>query len=475
MAKTAAERKRASRARMSQEKREEVKKNDRKRRKFKYSQMSHSELKKHQRQSKEGMKKLRAKRKEAAGPSTPTLQTPPRTPRSAFTTRQAFGKARARARRSLPQTPKRRSAVLTSIASEESLSQSSKSCRCDEQRRSGRTQLERRNEMAAAFQDAKEEVTEFFHREDLSRILPGKKDVKMCRDKDGTKRHVQRRVMTMTLKESHKLFSRSSRANVSLASFCRLRPPDVELVGSMKKRVCCCPKCENLSFKLASAPWCQSRQTIQEILGEISCNPDSAAHMVERCDECSKRLDKFFAENLDTDAKDTTISFNVWDGGTLMKKTMSHDSFIANLHSELIQMKQHQYNIRRQAEELRKAKEALLTGGKDIILQTDFAERYSVEHRNEVMQAHWKKAASGVSIYTAVAYYRDDNGALQCVSYGVISESEKQSAYEVVMYNRRILDDLIRDSRLSESIYGLMALLASLKTGTYKWGTHQIL
>ena len=118
-----------------------------------------------------------------------------------------------------------------------------------------------------------------------------------------------------------------------------------------------------------------------------------------------------------------------------------------------MEMKRHQFHIRRQAEELRKAKASLPAGGAEVILQTDFAERYSIEQQNEVMQAHWTKTTPGISIYTAVVYYRDCNNALKWISYGIVSDSLKQSAYEVVTYNRRIMDDLKNRGLATERVH----------------------
>ena len=51
----------------------------------------------------------------------------------------------------------------------------------------------------------KEDIQNFYQREDISLYMPGKQDVVTVRDKNG-KRKEQKRVLTMTVAEAHSLF-----------------------------------------------------------------------------------------------------------------------------------------------------------------------------------------------------------------------------------------------------------------------------
>ncbi|XP_060777393.1 uncharacterized protein LOC132886578 [Neoarius graeffei] len=80
--------------------------------------------------------------------------------------------------------------------------------------------------------DTVNKVIAFFHQDDISRPLPGKKDFKSV--KEGDKRvHKQKRLIVMNLNEAFQLFKQSNPdLKIGISKFCSLRPKECITVGA---------------------------------------------------------------------------------------------------------------------------------------------------------------------------------------------------------------------------------------------------
>ena len=65
-------------------------------------------------------------------------------------------------------------------------------------------------------------------------------------------------------------------------------------------------------------------------------------------------------------------------------------------------LQSYQYNITRQNEELKKAKDNLQNN--QVIVLIDFAENFSIKYHREIMAAHWANNKE-VTIFTCVLYF----------------------------------------------------------------------
>lgn len=75
-------------------------------------------------------------------------------------------------------------------------------------------------------------VTEFYLDQDISRNLPGKKDVVMVRNDNGKREAVRKRLLLSNLNEAFAAFKmRSPQVNVGFSKFAELRPPQIILPG----------------------------------------------------------------------------------------------------------------------------------------------------------------------------------------------------------------------------------------------------
>ncbi|GBN42625.1 hypothetical protein AVEN_91886-1 [Araneus ventricosus] len=124
----------------------------------------------------------------------------------AFTSPQALGKAVRKVKKSLPSSPRKKKAVVEKLASHVGLLTPS-------------TKPREKNGLP---KDTTECVKAFYYRDDVSRQLPGKKDVKSIRNIETNKKAcLQKRLLMYNLKDAFQLF-KIDRPNIEigLSKFC---------------------------------------------------------------------------------------------------------------------------------------------------------------------------------------------------------------------------------------------------------------
>ena len=93
-----------------------------------------------------------------------------------------------------------------------------------------------------------DEVVSFYHRADISRCMPGKKDAAKV---DAGKPKVQTRILNDYLVNLYARF-RTERPTLqmSLSSFCKLRPKNIKLTKFLSRNICLCTIHQNFALKL---------------------------------------------------------------------------------------------------------------------------------------------------------------------------------------------------------------------------------
>jgi len=419
---SAAERKRKSRAcrteeqkLMEKEKAKEFMKNLRMKKK------NDTQWKKKERQaSKLRMQNMRLKQKLES-----SITVSSTSPKKAYSSPQSFGKALKRVKSKLPQSPRKRIAVVEKLAIDIGIPISS-----------SRTVSEKKG----IPDEVKDMVIEFYRKDEISRIYPGKKDVKSFRDPiTNEKVRLQKRLLTYNLKESHEIFKVDNpNIDIGLSKFCEFRPVEVETVKSKDHEVCCCPYCENFGFLLRQCKWKDNNiKHVSDLLSLTICDQQSADCMKNRCNTCSH----LFPILLDEKLASKHIEVEQWNLGKLETKTFEEAALTEELTDQFSKLTEHLYNTTRQAKELRIQKDNLKP--KEILLQTDFAQNFQIKHQSEVMAAHWKSADDpSVTIYTSVVYFRrDPDGDLMKQTYAVISDTTQHSSKEVKLFNEMLIED----------------------------------
>ena len=86
----------------------------------------------------------------------------------------------------------------------------------------------------------KDEISNFYRRDDNSRVTTGRRDTI---SRHGEKR--QRRVLLDTLQNLHKKYNAEHHCTSISYSFCRLRPFHTVHPSQRDRQTCLCQKCEN--------------------------------------------------------------------------------------------------------------------------------------------------------------------------------------------------------------------------------------
>ena len=319
---------------------------------------------------------------------------------SPFRTRQSEGKAWKKLVSSLPANRLERQHLLARVSQKEGI------------------QLDLSNDEGSSKDTNKTpieiKVEEFYHREDISRVQPGRKDVRSVHLDDGTKVKVSKRVMQFTLSEAHAIFLKEyDDMHVSRSKFCRLRPHDVFLSSTADQTVCACVIHENMDS------FCKAAELGKpsELLYSFLCSDRTHDCITITCQHCPIKTKGFLNEKLSKQ----TYQVDKWVKGILEHLTLSKKQFQNEIEDMLVKFGEHIYLKDSQTKALKLDKENLIQG--EVLIHGDFAENYGIRHRVEPMEAHWSNVP-GVMIFTAVAYYRSETNDMCARSYEIVSDCQ---------------------------------------------------
>jgi len=353
---------------------------------------------------------------------------------------QVLGRACNRAKKNLPRSPHRQVHVLAKLV--QNLSPRKRKsvidlCDVSQKRRKLEFEEQRKKRCDALSDEAIKEVQDFYARDDISRMLPGKKDYKSVKLPEGKREHHQKRQLLYKISEAHQLFKEESSLKIEKSKFAELRPPHILPLSSIDQEVCICIYHENLDLllqglsKITSKCW-----SSEEAVAQTVCSLDTLKCVDRDCDSCGvTHLTDSLTQSLD---EDSSISYHQWqkvDG--LMKKVLVQTTLYeatCHLQTLLTPFSRHVYNIRRQFQELKHLKQNLKDD--EVIIHEDFSENFQIRNQREVMASHWSKEL--VTVFTAVVYYKENN-ELKNQSYAVISDDLRHEKGSIYIFNKEIL------------------------------------
>ena len=96
-------------------------------------------------------------------------------------------------------------------------------------------------------------VQAFYYHDDISRVMPGKKDFVSARNENGEKEHCQKRLVLCNLREAYKQFkTQHPDVKVGFSKFAELRPKECVLAGATGTHsVCVCVIHQNVKLMMA--------------------------------------------------------------------------------------------------------------------------------------------------------------------------------------------------------------------------------
>ena len=131
--------------------------------------------------------------------------------------------------------------------------------------------------------EIKQNVTNFFESDEISRMCPGMKDFVPVRI-DGEKVHKQKRLILCNLDEVYQAFKAKHPCKIGFSKFCELRPKWCITVGARGTySVCVCTQHQNV--KLMSA--CLGHKvTYHTLIQKLVCEETNKTCMLHRCNNC---------------------------------------------------------------------------------------------------------------------------------------------------------------------------------------------
>ena len=264
-------------------------------------------------------------------------------------------------------------------------------------------------------------VRSFYESDDISRVMPGKKDFVSVK-KEGKRLHVQKRLVLSNLREVYCEFKEKfPDQKIGFSKFAEIRPKHCILAGaSGTHSVCVCTIHQNVKLmmfemRLSDLP------TYHHCLARIMCNPPLPKCFLGGCEACpgiTKLKDDLIAL-LDENDMDQIV-YKQWtstDRSTLETFCVPVEEFIEIFSEKLELLRPHSFIASQQAQFYSKCKTNLQVG--EILVTVDFSENYSFILQDAAQGFHWNN--SQATLHPFVAYFVD-SGELRHLSYVIISD-----------------------------------------------------
>ena len=284
-------------------------------------------------------------------------------------------------------------------------------------------------------QETVDNVCAFYESDEISRIMPGKKDVVSVK-KDGKRLYVQKRLVLCNLQEVYSEFKdKFPDQKVGFSKFAELRPKHCILAeASGTHSVCVCTIHQNVklmmfALRLSDLP------TYHHCLAMIMCNPPLPKCYLGECDTCPDvmKLKEKLITHVDENDVDKIV-YKQWvstDRSTLETYCVPAEEFVEIFCEKIELLRPHSSIASEQASFYTKCKASLQPG--EMLVSVDFSENYSFILQDAVQGFHWNN--SQATNHPFVAYYVD-SGELHHLSYVIISDCLHHDTIAVYLFQK---------------------------------------
>ncbi len=265
--------------------------------------------------------------------------------------------------------------------------------------------------------ESKDLVVKFYEKDDISKMMPGRKDYKVVKTTGG-KESRQKRVMVLTVHEAYAIFNENNPGLMKVSKFASLRPEHVMLASRMPHNVCGCKLhsdiillLESLHRKLPNLFPLYSFDFLENVV----CDTESEECMINDCATCKDG--KLFSEKYDVKNPGDKITYVQWEEdecGFLEKKVVHSivGEAVQLLREKLPRFLWHHFVKRCQSKYFEIAKQQ--NDSKSCTVQMDFAENYTIEIQDSIQSQYWKKKQ--ISLYTVVIWFEEKSLSLLIAS-----------------------------------------------------------
>ena len=301
----------------------------------------------------------------------------------------------------------------------------------------------------------------FYELDEVSRIMPGKKDFVSIREGDH-RVHVQKRLILGNLKEVYQQFKEKyPMVKVGFSKFAELRPRNCVLAGtSGTHAVCVCKIHQNVKLMMVggkipelSANDDVPLQDYNHCLAKIICNPPHPDCYFQLCSSCpgTSGLQEHLYELMDISMIDS-VQYKQWistDRSTLVTLSKPAEEFVELFCDQLKTLLTHSFIAKQQSMFQTEVRSNLKHGEFQVIV--DFSENYSFVLQDEAQAFHWNNAQA--TIHPFVIYYCESDEIHQ-LSYVIISDCLHHDTVAVYVFQRCLVEFLTSKSNsLPQKIY----------------------
>ena len=380
---------------------------------------------------------------------------------SAYKSKISHGRAVARAKKHLPASPRRKRALIKSLAFQEIKIRPFVS--------------KKRRSSATIASEKYQTVIDFYERDDISRQAPGKADCITVAE-NGHKIKKQKRHLVMSVLEAHSLWKAENPGKkVGKSTFTTLRPKHVLLTSKLPRNVCVCKYHANFIFLLEALHKFNSGGFPiynQEFVASILCNNSTDECWFNKCLICkdaavfktkfplpednnqsasSPSCPSGDSEEEESTNKVKTLKWWQWakviiNGKESLEKIPTrgtpqelYETFIDLLPNFVT----HHYIKRSQSISFNTMKEELETTTDTGMLQIDFAENYSTMWQDEIQSAHWNKTQ--ITVLTSV-YWKGGHHK----SGVIISDDLRHTKESVVTFIDHLITNQIKPTMVNK-------------------------
>lgn len=285
--------------------------------------------------------------------------------------RQSLGKALKKVKRVLPASPNKRKAVIRHLA----LDIAPDIPYVDKKKnKPGRRPIT---------DDDRQQIIQFFMRDDISRQAPGKRDTKSIKNQESGKRELfQKRHLMLSIKEVYQVFKNEHpEIDIHISKFYEFRPKYILLSFEMPHNVCVCRYHANFNFMVQSINEniIHFPKTSKDLLEIICCDTKSELCMTNKCSYCEYDL-SYSVLPLQYNFNLGSFKWKQWsevNGRPQIVQTEASLQVALNcLEKQIPSFKTHCYVKHIQEQYFDVRKNNLKDGG--VVLQVDFAENYSL-------------------------------------------------------------------------------------------------
>jgi hypothetical protein len=325
-------------------------------------------------------------------------------------------------KKSLPASPRKRRNVLRKLADE-----------------FGKDEDVATKHLLSLAAETIEAVKNFYTRDDISRMAPGKRDVVTIKDQEGKKK-LQKRHLYMSIKETYGVFKdENPNVKIGLTKFSTLRPPNVLLSSQTPSNVCTCVYHQNMFLALDAIHSHVPGIPVYSTDFSASCvlNPESDLCWFGNCSHDGCGFEEKYP--LPDTVKNLPAKWMKWQEANGRLAKLENTGRVQDLYDHICSMSKflaHCHIKRLQSKQYELDKELASLQDSDIaVLQMDFAENYACIAQDEIQSAHWNQ--NQVTLFTTVTWLKGE-----VMSKVIVSDCMQHTKSSVMVFLDEILKNL---------------------------------